>query len=377
MSLEDYLAKNYGSVSERKGAKKKSKHEKHRKHQPTHGMSIIVDDDDSIFSTAQQQRQHVDTAEITAEQTKPRFKSASSSWRTVRDSKTNPIDEMLDIQRDGLGAYDNEERPAIADGAELLQEYAEKRQEEERERQLKELEARELEKEECRRRIAQEKQAEADKKSRHASEARKSRSPSPGSMRYGLQTADVIKEDADRARERYMRKLRETADSESGRDAKTVYRDAKTGRRINIEAARKDEEEKRREKEKRQLMQTEWNKGLVQQRQKTEEQKRIESMRRSGEGFTVYADSGEIDAEKRAKQHWDDPALKFLESKKTAASKYPEYKGNAPPNRFDIRPGYRWDGVDRSNGYEVSFFKRQAGSSAQRAEEYAYAVADW
>jgi pre-mRNA-splicing factor CWC26 len=52
-------------------------------------------------------------------------------------------------------------------------------------------------------------------------------------------------------------------------------------------------------------------------------------------------------------------------------------RGVAPPlNRYNIRPGRHWDGVDRSNGYEKQMFKQRNEKAAREAEARAWAMSD-
>ncbi|KAJ2337610.1 Pre-mRNA-splicing factor cwc26 [Coemansia sp. RSA 2681] len=373
MALDDYLAKHYGDLPKKERKSKDKADKRQAQVASSYGMRIVDEheDDRSSFASDTHNRPNRKERVEPSPAAGPKFKPTEGSWRTVRPAKPGPLDDILgrtNVSRGGAFDVDidEDERPAIAEGAELVAEYALQHQKEEDERRERRQE----------RHKAKLEAAAASDSSRKAPRVLETtqRSPSPEPVRYGLQTASVIKEDADRAQERYLRKLHETGDEISGRGAETIYRDAKTGKKLDMDQARKDEAESRQDKERRRKMQTEWNKGLVQQRAKLEELQLIEKIRAAGGSLD---DGRERDSEQRAREHWDDPALKFLQNKRTSKAEYPQYSGYAPPNRFGIRPGYRWDGVDRSNGFEKDTFQRQASASARKAEEYSHSVADW
>lgn len=72
----------------------------------------------------------------------------------------------------------------------------------------------------------------------------------------------------------------------------------------------------------------------------------------------------------------------YIMKKRAAATAHlqpekPVYKGPPPrPNRFNIKPGYRWDGIDRGNQFEARWFKKQGELAASKEEAAAWSRSD-
>jgi pre-mRNA-splicing factor CWC26 len=80
-----------------------------------------------------------------------------------------------------------------------------------------------------------------------------------------------------------------------------------------------------------------------------------------------------MNREMKEQERWADPALAFLEKRKDGTRSKTgrkTYQGAAPPNRFGIRPGHRWDGVDRGNGFEKKWFLAQNKAREKKERQY-------
>ena len=171
--------------------------------------------------------------------------------------------------------------------------------------------------------------------------------------------------------------------TESGANAATVYRDRRTGKTINLvdEAARIEQERIKKAAEARE--QFEWGRGTKQKESEADARKELEAV--ASEPFARRADDPKLERMRRDVLREGDPMADYIrqgrqveEEKATPVeSRRPVYKGPpAPPNRFGIRPGYRWDGVDRGNGWEAKLQNHAAQKVGLRNDRYAWSCAD-
>ncbi|WVF72096.1 hypothetical protein IAT40_006908 [Kwoniella sp. CBS 6097] len=185
--------------------------------------------------------------------------------------------------------------------------------------------------------------------------------------RGGLRTAKQMKEEAERAAAEREPSPDEDEGGPSGAGGETVHRDA-TGRVIDVAKLKEEERQLEEEAKRKELEKKEWTKGVVQRQQREERAREEREMAQADVGRT--RDDVRMNREMREVERWNDPAAEFLTRKKKRGPRRPRYEGGYAPNRFGIPPGFRWDGVDRSNGFEKKYFQAQ-NTSARKAHEYA------
>ena len=206
----------------------------------------------------------------------------------------------------------------------------------------------------------------------------------------GLQTAAdtallELDEERQRNMERKAQKIRKQSrkESEAEKAEQTVYRDA-TGRRIDISMKRAEARAAEQEILRAEQKAKEDAMGAVQLQEREVRKKDLEEAK-----FLSLArgvDDEDMNEDMKKQIRWDDPMAAYMAKKEAeqeivagrsrngveAGTKTvkKEYQGAAPPNRYGIKPGWRWDGVDRGNGFEKEWF--QARGKKARTENLEY-----
>lgn len=195
----------------------------------------------------------------------------------------------------------------------------------------------------------------------------------------GLQDAKTLKRENDAFKERQEKMFREMRPEMSGRDAEIVIRDRR-GRNKGFEQDVEGDRRKAEVEEARKKEYDRWGKGLKQIEDL--ERRYEEHMHEANKPLARMADDQDLQDHLRNQERLDDPMLEYMrkkkddENKKKGVEEKPKYLGQFPDNRFNIRPGYRWDGVDRSNGYEKKYFGMINSKKSLEEEAYRYSTED-
>eukprot|EP00550_Attheya_septentrionalis_P004396 CAMPEP_0198280314 /NCGR_PEP_ID=MMETSP1449-20131203/402_1 /TAXON_ID=420275 /ORGANISM="Attheya septentrionalis, Strain CCMP2084" /LENGTH=401 /DNA_ID=CAMNT_0043975627 /DNA_START=71 /DNA_END=1276 /DNA_ORIENTATION=- len=196
----------------------------------------------------------------------------------------------------------------------------------------------------------------------------------------GLQNAAQFKE-AETKLQRKKRKMMASMTNDNG-PAETVYRDKSTGRKVDMMKQVMDQESRAKDaKLAAELAQKELTKGRVQK--EADQQRILERQAMEQQPFArSVADTSLEEMRKDTIREGDPMAIYAMKNQRTKGKKTnqparPVYKGPQPkPNRYGIRPGYRWDGVDRGNGFEDKVLSQQHSSNRKKEDAYKWSSAD-
>ena len=187
----------------------------------------------------------------------------------------------------------------------------------------------------------------------------------------GLQTADQVTAQLKRKQAEERQRFLEDGDEVSGRGKETIYRDA-SGRIINVAMKRAEARKKAEEEAAKAAAELEAQKGDVQRADRAKRKEQLNEAKFMP--VARYADDLDMNEELKERERWNDPASEFLAKKKQgkSVSGKPLYTGPSMPNRYGIRPGHRWDGVDRGNGFEKEYFAAQNRRRNLKDLDYAW-----
>lgn len=146
----------------------------------------------------------------------------------------------------------------------------------------------------------------------------------------------------------------------------TIYRDS-SGLVVDIEARKKQLAELKQQQQvdkvaKQQLV----NLGEAEKIEKEKLEKRL----KSSKSFNISKEDDQYNTIMKAKRRFDDPLQNFQsepQSVDVSNTGRPNYnKGISPANRFNIKAGYFWDGIDRSNGFEELLMRKRTEEQAKK-----------
>ncbi|XP_043261828.1 BUD13 homolog isoform X2 [Colletes gigas] len=194
----------------------------------------------------------------------------------------------------------------------------------------------------------------------------------------GLQDARSLREETEAYKKREAEHFKNLSKEVTGIGQATIVRDTKTGRKRNLEAEAAEEREKQKRQAELNEKYAKWGKGLKQVEDREEKLK--DDLYEMSKPLARYADDADLDKTLREQEREGDPMLEYIKQKQIKEGKRkperPTYEGSFMPNRFGIKPGHLWDGVDRSNGYEKRWFETQNAMVARQEEAYKWSTSD-
>lgn len=206
----------------------------------------------------------------------------------------------------------------------------------------------------------------------------------------GIQSSSSFSEKEKALRLKRDRELKELNDKYNEEKPDTVYRD-KRGRKLDMLNQFMRQQMSKEGKEKIiEEAQYEWGKGSVQKKELEDAKQELLDI--ANQPFARTIDDPKLEQMRKETLRDGDPMAQYIQEKKRKVTKVesssksgsadkkpsrPVYAGpTPPPNRFSIRPGYRWDAVDRGNGFEQKLLLKVNDRSSLKEDEYLWSVAD-